>query len=445
MEESFTSNINIVLYIASWIVTIIAYQRKKKHFDVGSLILFSYFLYSIVSLVLFNITDNTFNTFNRIYLFPFIYLYLMLMLATLPILKYDNNKIKEIQKPNPILLNTISIIFIIASLANLPSIIADFSEGLIKLLISTSGGQELYDNGMVDSDKIGDGSISNLPAIISSAMSGLGTLLLFYYLTLRKYNKFIVIGLFLSCIVGILTSISRGQRGGIIETLFVMIISYFALRKFIPLLISKRIKVIGIFIVLLVAVPLIALTTSRFGDGESDRSEDSFYSYVGQANLYFNNYGLDDGGIRYGDRTFLLFKRMLGFDDVPNNFMERRQKYQHLKINDEVFYTFVGDFTIDFGPFVAPLIFIFFTVYVLNKTRIRNGRMLFHQLILLHFVMTVCMLGGIKFYCFSDVSGNLQLIVYFIAFICFRLDCDKTRYQKRETRYNLKTTEEFNH
>ena len=420
------SNINIVIFVTAWIVTIIAYQRKRKHIDTGSVILFSYLLYSIMSLILYNIPDNTFNTFNSIQIFPFIYLYLMLMLATMPILKYDDNKINEIQKPNTVLLNTVSIIFIAASLVHLPNIISDFVGGLTKLLINSSGGQDLYELGMVDADKIGDGNISNLGAIISSAMSGIGTLLLLYFLTQKKSNKLILIGLFLSNIVGILTSISRGQRGGVVETLLVMIITYFALRKFIPTKINKRVKIIGISLIIIVAIPVIALTNSRFGEGGGDRSEMSFYSYVGQENLYFNNYGLDDGGIRYGDRTFPLFKQMLGFDNVPNNFMERRQKYPNLKINDEVFITFVGDFTLDFGPVIALLIFIIFTLFVLKKTRIRNGRILFHQLILIHSVMSVCMLGGMKLYSFSDIGGNLQLIVYVVGFIIFRLDYERS-------------------
>jgi hypothetical protein len=36
--------------------------------------------------------------------------------------------------------------------------------------------------------------------------------------------------------------------------------------------------------------------------------------------------------------------------------------------------------------------------------------------------MIVCMLGGLKLYPFSDVGGNLQLIVYFLAYLFFRLD-----------------------
>ncbi len=421
--ESLMSNINLVLYVTAWIVTIIIYQKKRLHFDAGSVLLFSYLLYSIASLLLYNSSNNTFGTFNHIRTFPFIYLYLMLMLAASPILKYNDYKIEEIQKPNTILLNIMCLIFIVASLAHFPDIISNFASSLIKLLINSSGGQELYDEAMANSYNSGDGSISNLPAIISGAFSRIGILLFFYYLTMRNHNILILIGLFTSCIVSILTYISLGQRGLIIEILFAMIITYFALRKFIPPLINKRIKIIGIFLIIATAVPLIAITNSRFGKTVGG-SQESLYYYVGQENLNFNNYGLDNGGIRYGDRTFPLFKRMLGFENVPHNFWERRQKYPELKINDEVFITFVGDFTLDFGPVVAPFIFILFALFFLNNTKVRNSRIRFHQLILIHFIMCVCMLGGMKLYPFSDVGGNLQVIVYFGAYFSFRLDYD---------------------
>jgi hypothetical protein len=38
--------------------------------------------------------------------------------------------------------------------------------------------------------------------------------------------------------------------------------------------------------------------------------------------------------------------------------------------------------------------------------------------------MTVCMLGGLKIYPYSDLGGNLQLILYVMAFIFFKLDYD---------------------
>jgi oligosaccharide repeat unit polymerase len=346
----------------------------------------------------------------------------MLMVAFSPIMKYDDNKLNEIQKPTTILLNTVCIIFIVASLVQLPTIISEFSVSIIRLLIDSSGGQELYAASLSNADSAGDGSISNLASIISNAFGNFGIFLFFYYLTLKNNSKLILIGLAYSCIIGILTNISLGQRGPISAVILSMIITYFALKKFMRPHINKIIIITGIILIAATAVPVIALTNSRFG-GADGRFLSSVYYYVGQENLYFNNYGLDNGGIRYGDRIFPLFKRMLGFDNVPHNFVERRQKYPYLMINDEVFVGFVGDFVFDFGPVVAPIIFILFALFVLYKTRIRNGRILFHQLILIHFVMCVCMLGGMKLHPFSDTGGNLQLIVYFLAYICFRVDC----------------------
>jgi len=416
--DSLISNINIVLYILAWIATIILYHIKKKCFDAGSILLFTYLIYAITSLLLYN---SSFYEFNRIKIFPIIYLYLMLMLAFWPILKYNVNKIDEIQKIPTVYLYAISIIFIVASFVQLPNIIFDFASDIKRLLTDSSGGQDLYNEAKVVRFSIGDGKISNLASIISNAFGKFGILLFFYYLTLKKRSKLILIGLFISSILSIIINISLGQRGPILETLLSFIITYFALRKFFQPKVNRIIKIIGSSLLLASLIPIFVLTISRFGDS-SQGSMSSIYYYGGQQNLYFNNYGLDDGGIRYGDRTFPLFKRMVGFEDVPHNFMERRIKYPNLKINDEVFSTFVGDFTLDFGPIIASLIFLFFTLFVIIKIKIRNGIIRFHQLILLHFVMNVCMIGGLKLYPFSDVGGNIQLIVYFIAYLFFRLD-----------------------
>lgn len=415
--QKILSNINIGFFVLSWIMTIIVYQKKKKHFDAGSVLLFSYLFYSIMSLILYN---NPYYSFNEIDIFPFIYLYLMLMLVFSPILRYDYNKISEIKKPPAIFLNLVCIIFIIASLMQVPSIISNFAVSIVRLLLDSAGGQDLYNEAMADSTSLGDGNISNLSSIISNAYGNFGILLFFYYLTLNKRNKFIMIGLFISCIISILSNISLGQRGPILEIMLSMIITYFALRKFYQPRVNKIIRNIGITFLIATSIPIIALTVSRFGESDAG-SESSVFFYTGQENLYFNNYGLDNGGIRYGDRTFPFFKKILGFDNVPDNFWERRSKYPNLQINDEVFIGFIGDFTLDFGPFIAPLILIPFMIFILNKTIVRNGKILFHQLILIHFMMSLCMLGGMKLYPFSDVGGNLQLIVYFFAFLFFRV------------------------
>lgn len=426
------SNFYILLLNLAWLITLVIYQRKTSQIDAGTIVLSSYLLYAVFSLLLFN---SPFYFFDDMELFPFIYLFLMQLLFFSPILRFGSQEINEIQRPSSIILLVVNLVFIITSLMQLPKIISEFAISIIKLLTVSSGGQELYNDAMADSVSLGDGSISNLPSIITNAYGNFGVLLFFFYLTLEKRNVLITVGLFIACIISILNNISLGQRGPIMEIVLSMVVTYFALRKFFQPSVKKVINIAGIVLLTATIVPIVALTNSRFSESK-EGSNATVYFYVGQENLFFNNNGLDNGGIRYGDRTFPFFKKMLGFQNVPDNFWERRNKYPNLIINDEMFINFVGDFTLDFGPFLPPLIFIIFTIFVLNKTIVKDGILLFHQLILLHFVMSVSMLGGMKLYPFSDVGGNLQLIVYILAYQFFRLEY-RYRFNRDKPLYNF--------
>ena len=141
-------------------------------------------------------------------------------------------------------------------------------------------------------------------------------------------------------------------------------------------------------------------------------------SYIGQANLNFNNYGLDAGGIRYGDRTFRVFKEILGFPNVPSGPTERRFKYSNLRIDDNRFSTFVGDFTIDFGSVVAVVIFIVFSLLFLRLTKPKNGMMTFSQLIILYLSILIPLQGGMYLFNYSD-GGNYRLIGFAFCALLF--------------------------
>lgn len=411
-----TSNIYLILYILIWVITLYRYQKNKHIFDAGSFIIGSYIIYAVFSLFLYN---NKLVLYDKMQLFPFLYLYAMLIIALYPIMKYDESKIHEIQKPSGSLLNIMSVIIIISSLIPIPSIITHFREGLMQIIVDSQIGDELYKTSLSNADNSGIG-ISNIPAIISGALSDICILLFFYYLTLSKKNKIIIIGLFLSCIISMILPISNGQRGGTINRLMTFIVAYYALKAYFPPDIKRKIKTTLFILAISLFVPILLITNSRFGERDGGALF-SIVNYAGQANLNFNEYGLDAGGIRYGDRTINLFKSMV-VSDVPKNFMERRTKYSHLKMNDDVFYTFVGDFTLDYGPYIALVIFILFTLYVNKRTRIKGARILFHQLLLLFFVMCICTQGGMTLFTYSDIGGNLKIIVFFIAYICFKYD-----------------------
>ncbi|HYC49745.1 MAG TPA: O-antigen polymerase [Gemmatimonadaceae bacterium] len=414
-------------YIVVWLLAFMVYQARKRCFDAGSLLLMTYLLYAVLSLLLFR---SEYYPFEPMRAFPFVYLFLLQLLAFYPVLRFDATRIDAIQRPSRFVLLPVCLVFIGASLSQVPGIVSGFTEIVIRLLTTPTGGQDLYNEAMAESYSLGDGSIANMPSIITNAYGNFGVLLLFYYVTLERRSRLITLGLLVSCLIGIVQNVALGQRGPIQEAIYAFVITYLAVRRWYSPRLNRRIQLVGLAIVALAAVPLVYLTASRFGES-NDKALQSTYFYLGQQNLFFNNHGLDNNGIRYGDRTVPLFKRMLGFEGVPNNFHERRDKYPNLAINDEVFVGFAGDVVLDFGPWVAPVLFLAFTAVVLAGTRVRDGTIRFHQLLLLHFVMTVGMLGGIKLYPYSDVGGNLQLIVYLGAYALFVVDHDVMRRRAR--------------
>ncbi len=137
--------------------------------------------------------------------------------------------------------------------------------------------------------------------------------------------------------------------------------SYFLFKEQLSKTVRYTMKTIGIVLLSFVFVVMAALTISRFALSEGG-AYFQVERYIGQANLNFNNYCLDAGGIRYGDRTCNVFKKLLLFDNVPNDIMSTRAKYSHMKIDDGSFYTFVGDFVLDFGPIFGALILIIFSI-----------------------------------------------------------------------------------
>ena len=95
-------------------------------------------------------------------------------------------------------------------------------------------------------------------------------------------------------------------------------------------------------------------------------------------------------------------------------------------MNDDVFYTFVGDFTLDFGPYFTPVIFILFAVFINRNTKAKNRQIFVHQLLLIYFVACICIQGGMTLFTYSD-TRNLRIITLIIAIICFKLDYEKQK------------------
>ena len=411
-----TDQLYIIFYFILWVITFIVYIRRKRTFDAGACLLLAYTIYSFFSYYAYNV--NYFNNFEKLKVFPYIYLYISLIIVMYPILKTNTDENVQLAKPDTKLFKIFCIFIILFSIVQFPDILSQLQEGLMRMFSSDSGGAELYSEAIERVEDWG-GGISNLFAIFSGAFSGVAILVFFYSLTMPECSRFLKTALTIPCFHSILNGIATGQRGAMVQPILVMLVTYFALYKHIPNKINRILKTFGIVFAVLISIPFIVVTISRFDKAKSN-VYDSLFFYAGQSSIYFNNNALDDNGIRYGDRTIPLFKRMIGFSDVPKNFIERREKYPDLKMNDEVFCTFVGDITIDFGPIVGFILMVVCSTAIFVKTRSQRNNLYFHQLIALHFVMNLCIVGGLKLYPFADVSGNLQLIVYICSYLLFK-------------------------
>lgn len=416
------SDLMLILgYLLAWVIVFVFRFRKTKQFDAVSFIISTYIIYAIFSFLLVKET----NDFHPLHLFPFIYLFVLLYVGMLPIIKFSSSQNIQIQQPTITSINILSIIFIISTLFYFPESISKMSQGITMIMIDSTYGLDMYNETMEGASEAGK-SVSNIASIISGAFTQIGLLLTVYYLTLTNGKKWIAIGLVLSSIMTMMGGISTGQRGAIVEPLLVLMATYFLLKRYIIPRYRKSIKIAGIILLSFLALVVTLLTISRFDSPNSSMdARSSTYYYLGHANLTFNNYALDDNGIRYGDRTVPIFKKMLGFSNVPNNFIERRAKYPRLKVNDEVFVTYVGDLAIDYGPIVAFIIIVTFSLLFTNKIRAKNGLYSFHQLLLVHFVLYLCVIGGVKLFPYSDIGGNLKIIAFVLTYLFFKISSSK--------------------
>lgn len=415
------SSAMLLFNVIAWFVFFRTYRKRVCYFGVGSLIIASYTFYAIMSYIHYR--DSLFFYGNLNFL-PLVFLFIMLMIAFSPIIKFEKRGDVAIQKPSLMILNSISILFIICSFLSVPTWIGQLQDGLRMIILDPTGGLDIYHETMANSQwsTSNDGRITNLPAIISGLLAELSVVFFYYYLSLGEKNRLTRLlswGILSSVIILIFKDIAYSQRGPAIDRMFCLIAMYFFFKRYLSNKINRVIKIVGIVFLAVFVLFIGAITISRFTD--EGGAMNSVFAYSGMQNVNFSKYAFDNGGIRYGDRTCTIFKKMLGFRNVPNNFWEGREKYPHLKIDDGVFIGFVGDFVLDFGPIIAFLIFVVFNVFVINQTKIYNRTICFHQLLLLVFVINICINGGIKLYPYA-YTDNLKIIVFVIAYIIFRFD-----------------------
>lgn len=415
MDFSYLLSFVLLLFFFLW-----RYTLKKKTYDAGSVLISLYIIYAVFAVLLYfdkNSVDSfVFQNFG-IKPLPLLYLFITLAISFSPILLYDSRKYNGIQPPS-VNLDYFAWFFILCFLLQIGGIFENLSNGLYQVLFVDDGTAELYSQ-MIDKTSEGGKGISNIFSIFANTLYGFGIIMFFYYISQPKRKKLIVWGLGIGILIGILSYAAAGQRGGMIKRTLLFFGTFFLIRNYLGDKVKKWIAVSGAILVLFLTFIFATMTVSRFGERDGGASS-SIVRYAGQAVLNFDRYAFDNNGIRYGDRVFPIFKKLLLFENVPDNFIERRAKYPYLYINDEVFVTYIGDFCFDFGPYVAFILIVLFSIWVRSRTKSNNSQYPFHKLILLQFCLSICIQGG-SLFSYAD-TGNLTIIVYLLLYTLFAIN-----------------------
>jgi oligosaccharide repeat unit polymerase len=409
MESKQILILNAVVYI----VTFVVYQLKVKKFTMSSFVLIIYAFSASCAVDLFN-SSNYHN--RQITVFPFIYLYAGFLLMMYPLKKFSAEKITCHRIKKVLYIDTLSIIVIISIFvnflfrissinfsffSNVESLATNYAESLQK----ARGYEDLY----FSYDKIAQ--------YLSSMFGGLSVFLLGYNLIYLK-RKYITMGLFICLLIRIIMTAHSGGRGALFSILLDAVFVFLCFHKSMTKALKKMfLRWVSIFAGIIIII-FLAITIGR----STMYGRDAFVffgDYAGQSFLNFNAYCLDAGGTREGDRIAQIVRLAVGLP-ISRNMFERIDKYQHMKIGENTFYTFVGDFTLDFGPIMGFLILIIISMFFIQVVKSRSYH--FGHIFLIYILYRIMAFGIIQF----PFYGIFQNIVVLIAVVLYFIFNSKT-------------------
>lgn len=400
-----------------WLLTYWYVQKKFGKWSIGTIIIL---LYTLISICCFYVyfSVNAFGYFDKeLYVIPFLYLYFMILITTRPLFNYSPRYADALSIPCSKILNITCVVFSTLACLTLINSIGHLREGLISILIDSSNAADLYStstyNRMNQSASVG----YNIFAILGNISLSLIPFLFYCYLLQRKKSKIILILLIISLLITPLNGIANASRLSVVTSGLIFALLYFFFKPYLGVNISRIFKKCVSIIAILFASLFLIITIGRSSVASSDSSIIyGFARYFAESPLVFQTC-MDAGGTRKGEYTF-AFQHIFDRASQPNE-AELRLRFSNLKVDSSRFYTYVGDFVLDYGPLIAAIIFIFIFFLVYNKTIVYNRCISFPQLLLLYILIELT--SGFYQYQFSMKMGNANLCTLILLYFGFGL------------------------
>lgn len=374
----------IILNSIAYLTLLFIYFLKKRELDLGFFIILTFLISSIGSCWYYTF-DVAANSYTNISFVAFIYLFISYFICVFPILKFNTNNIRSIRETGSLnsFLTIISIVF------SLAGIIPCF-ELLMYLSPNALGGSVLgmmYEK-EIDMSSVFFSGVGKFFFAIIRRFPDIIIVLLLYNFSRSKKKIFLLIGLSISILAIILYNILSGSRGGVLFDFVGLFCGILIFRPFLDKKLFKKIVKYSSIVVIGVFLAIALITVSRFSYSVSNASSDStldrwISQYIGEGMIRFNHTIWNLKKTAEGDQNFSYFKDLIGLDTITDYDLLIRKYHAILGAPVDVFYTFIGDFVIDFGLFGGLLLCVFIYFTLKRLTRIKDGRIEIWQIVLL--------------------------------------------------------------
>lgn len=359
------NHVLVAINAIAYIIPLILYYKKKRQIDIGFLF-YMIFAVSAIGSFWYYSQEDVDLYYPNIELSAFIYLWLMINFCLLPLYQTNLRKITYIDDRGIApLLDGLSIMFVVLSLLPIVSLLSKVS---LSMFVGNDLGR-MYES---DADKsaLYFSGISKYCFALIRRFEDILIILFFYQLSKAKKNWTLINAMWLPIGLFVLFKVASGSRGGVMSTF----IAFFAMALFLRNTFEQKtfayIRKIGLVFTSFIILVVSAISISRFffsvSAASSKATLDRWISqYLGEGMVRFNDTIWNNDILMNGDQNIIFLKHLLGFDVIENydTFMMFYEAKLGLPVN--VFYTFIGDWVLDFGIIGTIVVVVLF--YILFK------------------------------------------------------------------------------
>lgn len=411
-----TDNIEFFFYIFLWSCLLVYYVRRDKCISLGIALISLYTIQAVFALVVYNSPMSDYIGLDM-RIWPFFFLFIMFFIALKPILSLKEYAVKSVEVPNNGLNTSLCVFFSVFAIISIINTLPQVETGLQLMMVSDNEGiLDLYgESTAAKTTQRSFSGIINIQGVISNMSNYITPLLFFTYYIKEKRSKVVMILLIIALMQGPLTGIANASRLQLIGQTYTFFLLYFFFKPYIKSndnRILKRGFVIVVAILISVFVTItIARTIQKSYGGNSIYNIESYFA---QGPINFNAFCMDANGTREGNRVAPLFLQIMGKETLTPE--QIRFKYQRMKIDSSSFSTFVGDFALDFGPYVSLCIFLILS-FIFHQLLRHKTRLTYGQIIVVYILLKFC--GGFYQFEFCTIGGNLAFVMLLLLSILF--------------------------